>query len=183
MRYMRDAELVLSATGRVILGMIGLGKRTGYEMKQLVDTATRHFWAVSYGQIYPELRRLEERGLIVGRAEPSGGRARTVYELTPGGQRALDDWLSSSAEPVHELRDEALLRLFFSDAMPAASRIALLRAMAARHRRKLEQLHAIGLPANSEPTSGPGLTLQFGIQFNEWIVEWCEATVRRLETA
>ena len=51
----------LTPTGRVILGMIALGNQTGYDIKQLVDKSTRHFWAASYGQIYPELRRLEER--------------------------------------------------------------------------------------------------------------------------
>src|SRR5437868_12137602 len=87
----------LSATGRVILGMIAIGKQTGYDIKQLVDKSTRHFWAASYGQIYPELKRLEERGLIRGRSEPSGGRARTVYELTDAGRTALLAWLASDA--------------------------------------------------------------------------------------
>ena len=56
----------LTPTGRVILGMIALGRQTGYDIKQLVDKSTRHFWSASYGQIYPELRRLEEQGLIRG---------------------------------------------------------------------------------------------------------------------
>ena len=50
----------LSATGRVILGMIAFGRTTGYDIKQLVDKTTRYFWAASYGQIYPELKRLED---------------------------------------------------------------------------------------------------------------------------
>ena len=37
--------------------MLSLGKRTGYEIKSLGDVSTRFFWAASYGQIYPELRR------------------------------------------------------------------------------------------------------------------------------
>ena len=41
----------LSPTAYVILGMLRLGKRTGYDMKQLVDRSTRFFWAASYGQI------------------------------------------------------------------------------------------------------------------------------------
>ena len=48
----------------------------------MVDSSTRFFWAASYGQIYPELRRLEQAGLVEGRSEPHGGRGRTVYELT-----------------------------------------------------------------------------------------------------
>jgi hypothetical protein len=41
----------LTPTGRVILGMLALGKTTGYDIKQFVDKSTRHFWAASYGQI------------------------------------------------------------------------------------------------------------------------------------
>ena len=67
----------LSPTGSVILGMLALGKQTGYDIKQFVDKSTRHFWAASYGQIYPELKRLEEQGLVRGRPEPTGGRSRT----------------------------------------------------------------------------------------------------------
>src|SRR5579884_1671185 len=96
----------LAPTGRVILGMIAFGKQTGYDIKQLVDRSTRHFWAASYGQIYPELKRLEEQGLIRGRSEPSGARARTIYELTPDGERALHAWLASPIGLLYELRDE-----------------------------------------------------------------------------
>ena len=41
----------IGATGYVVLGMLRLGKRPGYEIKQLVDKSTRFFWAASYGQI------------------------------------------------------------------------------------------------------------------------------------
>src|SRR5438067_10143487 len=109
-----SAPSELTATGRVILGMIAFGKQTGYDIKQLVDKSTRHFWAASYGQIYPELRRLEQQGLIRGRPEPTGDRARKVYELTEAGVDALRDWLSSGEEPLYEVRDEGLLKMFFS---------------------------------------------------------------------
>src|ERR1700733_2731524 len=90
----------LTTTGPLILGMIALGSQTGYDIKQLVDKSTRNFWAASYGQIYPELRRLEEQGLIEGQSDPRGGRARTVYELTPAGHGALSDWLRAHRAPT-----------------------------------------------------------------------------------
>src|SRR5918911_1919187 len=102
----------LNPTGRVILGMIALGKRTGYDIKAFIDKTARHFWAASYGQIYPELKRLEDQGLVRGRPEPSGGRARTVYEITDAGTAALERWLASGGEPSSELRDEGMLMLF-----------------------------------------------------------------------
>src|ERR1700760_5000951 len=96
-------------TGRVILGMIALGRQTGYDIKQFVDKSTRHFWAASYGQIYPELRRLEEQGLIAGQPEPRGGRARTVYSLTPAGHAAFSDWLGDTDDSTpFEVRAESM---------------------------------------------------------------------------
>jgi PadR family transcriptional regulator, regulatory protein AphA len=168
----------LTPTGRVILGMLALGKSTGYDIKQFVDKSTRHFWAASYGQIYPELRRLEEQGLVHGQPEPTGARARMVYELTEAGQAALRDWLQSDQEPLYELRDEGMLKLFFSDSLPE-QRIANIRAMRARQERKLAQLRAIEPMASQGPT-GPALTLELGIGFTQWFIDWCEETERRL---
>src|ERR1700728_2594370 len=105
----------LTPTGRVILGMLSIGRNTGYDIKQFVDKTTRNFWAASYGQIYPELRRLEEQGLIEGHPDRRGGGARSVSELTPAGQGALSDWLDATGDPSFEVRDEGMLKLFFSD--------------------------------------------------------------------
>jgi DNA-binding PadR family transcriptional regulator len=169
---------LLTPTGRVILGMIAIGKQTGYDIKQLVDKSTRHFWAASYGQIYPELRRLEEQGLIRGRQEPSGARARTVYELTDAGHTALRGWLASDAELVDELRDEGMLKLFFSDVAPEL-RLKNIRAMRAQNERARSALRAIAAHETDMHT-GPRLTLQLGLEMTQVIIEWCEKTERRL---
>ena len=172
------ASRELTATGRVILGMLALGKQTGYDIKRLVDKSTRHFWAASYGQIYPELKRLEEQGLVRGRPEPTGERQRTVFELTPEGQEALQAWLRADDEQLYEVRDEGMLKLFFSDALPE-ERVANIRAMRERQQRKLAQLQAIE-DAASEGPEGPYLTLQLGIQSTQCFIEWCEAAEGRL---
>ena len=172
------ASQALSATARVVLGLIPFGRRTGYDMKTFVDRTTRYFWAASYGQIYPELKRLEEQGLIRGQSEPSGGRARTVYELTPSGREALQAWLASYEEPHYELRDEGMLKLFFSDSLPER-RLEIVRAIRAREERGLEHHRAIEPHARQGPP-GALLTLQMGIGLTEWTIAWCEETERRL---
>ena len=60
------ASVELSPTAYVILGMVSREPRSGYEIKAAVDSTTRFFWAASYGQIYPELKRLSEAGLVEG---------------------------------------------------------------------------------------------------------------------
>jgi len=105
--------MALSATAKVILGMLAARPRSGYEIKQLVDTSARFFWAASYGQIYPELKRLEKQGLIAGDDSSTGGRQRTTFRLTSEGKRAAREWMASPPE-VLEARDEGLLKLFFA---------------------------------------------------------------------
>jgi PadR family transcriptional regulator AphA len=168
----------LSPTAKVILGMVAFGKRTGYEIKQFVDKTARHFMAASYGQIYPELKRLEEAGLLSAIDVPSGGRARTEYDLTPVGREALRDWLAEDKEPLYELRDEGMLKLFFADSNPERL-VPNLRLMRERNERKLTQLRALVEQASHGP-EGARLTLDFGISLTQGLVDWCLAKEREL---
>jgi PadR family transcriptional regulator AphA len=170
-----------TAVTPVILGFLSLGPRSGYDIKTVVDRSTRFFWAASYGQIYPELRRLEEEGLVEGEDQPNGGRSRRVYRLTPAGREALHDWLLSSTVTI-ELRDESLLRLFFADALPREQALLLLEGRKRGHEEYLEVLRAIeALPGGPDPTY-VDLVLRWGIDFNEWGAKWCEEQLERLRT-
>ena len=111
-----------------LLGLLGQRPRSGYDIKRTVDRTIRHFWAASYGQIYPELKRLEEAGWIDGRgrADRAGARGACTRSRRRGAP-ALEGWLHGHETRI-ELRDESLLRLFFADALPAEPGFGLLRA-------------------------------------------------------
>ena len=134
--------------------MLALGRRTGYDIKQFVDKSTRHFWAASYGQIYPELKRLEEQGLVSGRREPSGGRARTVYELTDAGGQALESWLASDASRSTSCATRACSSCSSPTRLPGAADRTTSARCGARHERKLAQLRALEAHAARE-AAGP----------------------------
>jgi DNA-binding PadR family transcriptional regulator len=169
----------MTAVTPVLLGMLAMGPRSGYDIKTVVDRSTRFFWAASYGQIYPELRRLEEEGLVEGEDRPNGGRNRRVYMLTESGRDALRDWLLSSRFNV-ELRDESLLQLFFADSLPREQALKLLEDRKTAHEQLLEILHEIeNLPGGRDPDF-IDLVLRWGIEFNEWGAQWCEKHLQRL---
>jgi PadR family transcriptional regulator AphA len=170
----------LTPTGRVILGMLSIGRNTGYDIKQFVDKTTRHFWAASYGQIYPELRRLEAQGLVTGTPEPSGGRARTVFELTEDGWAALREWLEDPSESLWELRCETMLKLFFSDPVEPRFRIEQLREFREQQEGKLAGLRLLEDDASSGPHRGPYLSLRLGLAMTEAIVDSCRELEREL---
>ncbi len=168
-----------TAVTPVVLGLLALGARSGYDIKSTVDRSTRFFWAASYGQIYPELRRLEAEGLVRGEDAPNGARGRRVYELTEAGRQALEDWLVGSTTTV-EYRDESLLRLFFADALPREQALGLLEARKRGHEQYLEVLEAIDNRPGKDPEF-VDLVLHWGIDFNEWGRQWCEQQLRRLK--
>jgi PadR family transcriptional regulator, regulatory protein AphA len=167
----------LSPTAYVILGLLSWGPKSGYDIKAVVDESTRFFWAASYGQIYPELKRLEEAGLIAGEKQPQGGRRRTVYTLTPEGSARLQEWLEVEPE-TYELRDEALLKLFFASASPDTAR-STIEAKRDKHLAILAQFRA--LEATGKPEGYALRVLRYGIEMQEWCAAWCERALADLD--
>jgi PadR family transcriptional regulator AphA len=163
----------LTPTGKAILGMLSIEPQSGYEIKSFVDHSTRFFWAASYGQIYPELRKLEQAGLVAGTDAPTGDRKRTVYHLTDAGEEALRAWLQVPPE-VLEMRHEGMLKVFFADALPPDQRVRRLLDMRDQHLEKLAALRAVEESATKSEDSSTYLILRFGIEFNQWIADWCE---------
>src|SRR5215213_541698 len=93
-----------------LLGLLAVRPKSGYDLTKEFESSLRFVWYARHSQIYPELRRLREDGLI-DEAE-RGPRGRTAYAITTAGRAALHDWLIGT-EPDRSERDEAYLRLFF----------------------------------------------------------------------
>jgi PadR family transcriptional regulator AphA len=172
----------LTNTSFLLLGMVALGPLSGYDIKQMADGSTRHFWQISYGQIYPELKALEKAGMVEAAEAARGSRQRTLHKLTDAGAEALTDWVSDSSVAPVELRDEMLLKLFFSDTVPEPERIALVRNMAQRHRDA-----AGGLAAQEPPHLDPACpmrmeVLRFGIGLHTWCADFYTQLADRLNS-
>lgn len=169
----------LSETAKVILGMLRMRPRSGYELKTFVDKTVKFFWSAGYGSIYPELKRLREAGLIEGTSDPTGDRRKVIYELTPEGGRVLDAWIEGPQE-THELRDEGLLQAFFSSTPDQAA--AALRKKAETHAEAIARLEEIEPGAKTLETGFPLMTLEYGKALHEFSRQWCEQNAERLET-
>jgi PadR family transcriptional regulator AphA len=174
----------LTASGHVVLGMVGLGARSGYEIKQMVEQSIRFFWTISPVQIYPALEQLEGAGLITGRDEPRGRRRRRVYEITEAGAQTLRQWLLRAAPMPFEIRDIGMVKLFFADALSPREAGELLDAIQRRSAERLATLRGIEPAALDAEANGdlyPLLTLRMGIAFHQAMIDVCqdfEAKVR-----
>jgi DNA-binding PadR family transcriptional regulator len=157
--------------------MVGLGSRSGYEIKQAVELSIRFFWTISPAQVYPSLAKLERAGLLTGRDEPQGNRPRRVYERTGAGSEALHEWLQRAEPMPFELRDIAMVKLFFADTLEPADARQLLAKVKARSEERVATLEAIrpaGDAAAKEGNVHPLLTLELGIAFHRAMADVCK---------
>lgn len=133
----------LSPTSYLVLGLIGhLGRPTSYDLKRAVAETIGSFWSVPHSQLYAEPTRLVGFGLLEETQETTGRRRRT-YAITDAGRAALDEWLATPTDGGTELRDLALLKLFFGGQAGPGSVARVAANAAAVHQRRLEAFEAV----------------------------------------
>jgi PadR family transcriptional regulator AphA len=162
---------LLSPTSYIVLGLLDWSdEATPYELKQFVARSVGNFWSVPHSQLYSEPERLARAGLLAERREEEG-RRRRLFSLTDAGREALSAWRAERSEdPLPELRDPGLLRLFFG-ADPRE--LAAVRVEA--HRAKLSEYEDLLASGPVEAPRGPRLALEAGIRHErEWVRFWEE---------
>lgn len=94
----------------IILGILSHEPSSGYEIKKKVEFSISYFWDISYGQIYPVLKKLEEEGLATKEIETAEkGPNRKIYTITENGKKELRSWLQQPEKKENEI----LLKIFF----------------------------------------------------------------------
>ena len=176
------SRVELTPTAKIILGFLRFRPRSGYDIKQSVELSTRFFWGASYGQIYPELQRLERAGLV--EVEQVAERRRKVYRLTAAGDDALVEWLRGGEGDLFQYRDEGMLRLFFSDFVDGESALENVRRMRAWRDEALAFLRAEIQPhAQEDADEGlpfPLRALDLGLAMLEAQRDWLVDLEREL---
>jgi DNA-binding PadR family transcriptional regulator len=107
--------------------MLSLSPMSGYELNQNVGKSIANFWQISKSQVYGELSRLEELGLVRStEVEQERLPDKRTYELTEAGATALDEWLSAPGHGPRRLRSGLLLKTFFAHRMTGDRFVRLL---------------------------------------------------------
>jgi PadR family transcriptional regulator, regulatory protein AphA len=150
----------LTSTSYIVLGLLELaGESTPYALKQLLPGSVGYFWTLQHAQLYTEPARLAEAGYVTEKREETG-RRRKLYSITDRGRRALEEWRTESTSELAELREPALLKLFFG-AEPRALASVQIPANEAR----LAEYEAIRESMPDDVPPGPRQALEMGIRF------------------
>ena len=84
------AELKKGSAELLILSLVEVRARHGYELSQLIEQRSDGSVRFNVASLYPMLYRLEKRGWIKGRwVEKAGQRRRRYYRITPTGRSKL----------------------------------------------------------------------------------------------
>jgi DNA-binding PadR family transcriptional regulator len=102
--------------GNALLGLLNYKPMTGYDLKKILDHPMGFFWIAQMSQIYRELNKLEEEGLVKSEIIPQEKRPdRKVYQLTKEGRETFLNWLNKFPDQLSQTcRSRFLMRIFFS---------------------------------------------------------------------
>lgn len=88
---MLNRELKKGTTPLLVLSLLEVEPRHGYELAKLIESQSRGVVRIHAASLYPLLYRMEKKRWIEGRwVEKAGQRRRRFYRLTAEGQRQLE---------------------------------------------------------------------------------------------
>jgi len=111
-----------------ILGLLKERPMHGYELKKRLSYMLGHFWTVSYGSLYPALKRLERAGDIErAYSVREKTRHRNVYRITRAGENDFIELLSDTVTDKSLADNEKFdLRMAFFQYLKPETRLSLL---------------------------------------------------------
>jgi len=110
-----------------VLGLLKERPMHGYQLSRELGESLGGLWRVSYGSLYPTLKRLERDGAIESEAgDDRGARRKKVYRITPRGERLFLELLQEPAQDTQTEDARFRMRLAFFRYLPPETRIRLL---------------------------------------------------------
>jgi len=175
----------------ILLGLLR-EPATGYDLKDAFRESVGHFWSAELSQIYPTLKRLEQRRLLRSHLEPSPkGPNRRVYTLTEEGRAELLRWICGDPVVGTE-RFAYLAQIYFMDTLGDVRQTrAFMAALRDHLTRWLAELRALereivaahgGAPERySDAGFHQFATLRMGIHSIGSKVTWCDETLAAID--
>lgn len=110
-----------------VLGLLKERPMHGYQLSRELGDSLGGLWRVSYGSLYPTLKRLERDGAIESEAgDERGARRKKVYRITPKGEQIFLELLQETPQDTQTEDARFRMRLAFFRYLSPETRIRLL---------------------------------------------------------
>lgn len=173
-----------------ILGLLHESPMHGYELrKQLITKLGAFRAAISYGSLYPTLRRLQAAGLITEGETPrtcvtgqdapllAGRRSRVVYKITAEGKERFQELLGNAGPETYDSEAGFGVHFAFFARTDRATRLRILEGRRRRVEERREGLREV-LSRAAERLDAYTLELQrHGLDACEREVRWLEELI------
>jgi DNA-binding PadR family transcriptional regulator len=137
-----------------LLALLTARPLSAYDIAKQFGTSVGFVWHAPDSQIYPQLRRMEDQGLVEATELPSEGRrTKREYRITDEGVRQFRDWINSPVSYQRERDVHHLRAAYLEWAQPAEARKHLEQHIEF-HQEQIEQWNALRttLIDHSNPT-------------------------------
>ncbi|WP_426226366.1 PadR family transcriptional regulator [Pseudarthrobacter sp. DSP2-3-2b1] len=105
------------------MALLTVEPMTGYDLSKLFESSVAYVWHAPDSQIYPELRRMKDCGLLKGEEVAWGQRGKkTQYRITAEGAAAFREWVNAPVEYFRERDPVHLKAAYLEWAEPDSAR-------------------------------------------------------------
>jgi len=174
------------ALAHAILATLLDSPRSGYDIRKRFEGSVGFFWQANFQQIYRELGKLKEQGLVQSEAIAQQGRPdKNVFAVTEAGETFLQAWMQTPCE-MAPIRDDLMVKMFAGFLVSKAEMLAELKAHRSLHQERLAVYQQIQQSAFTKPEHLSEkelfryLTLCGGIQYEQGWLKWCEEAIAML---
>ena len=168
-----------------ILGLLKERSMHGYQLSRQLTDSLGGLWRVSYGSLYPTLRRLERGGAVERVFDPDEvGRRKNVYRITEEGERLFLELLSEAGQETGE-ENRFRVRLAFFKYLAPETRIRLLERRRAYLEDRLSTIKASLRGRRAAQDTYTLALMQHGQASTEQDIAWLDGLIqseRRLST-
>ncbi|MEX0756002.1 MAG: PadR family transcriptional regulator [Actinomycetota bacterium] len=177
----------LTTTSYAVLAQVAVHPWSTYELAQQRVRYFRYVWPRAESAIYREVKRLSAMGLLTGKKDYVGKRARTVYSITDEGREALRGWLSTPVSPF-AMDFEAMIRLFVAPLGTKDQIVTTLHQVRDDAREMLrfggevKQEFLEGLAVTQDQVYIRALAVDFFISLLNTVHAWAERTIEEIES-
>jgi DNA-binding PadR family transcriptional regulator len=160
-----------------ILGLLKERSMHGYQLSKRLTDALGGFWRVSYGSLYPSLRRLEQQGAVERVFdEQEVGRRKNVYRITERGEALFLELLEEAGGESGSEENRFRVRLAFFKYLAPDTRIRVLERRRAFLEERLSSIDASLAAVGGHDTYTLSL-MEHGRDATESDIAWLEGLI------
>lgn len=183
---------MLSSLSYAILALLASKAQSGYDIARQMRPPLGVVWQAKHGQIYPELARLVQAGLVeVERVDAGSGPPRRIHSITPAGKNELTNWIATAPQ-TRPINDELVVKAYALRRVSPRAAASLLREQIESHDKRLAALEQLldalerrisRRTAMSSPQFGDYAAVRRAIGFEREQIVWCRWLLEQVSTS